>query len=97
MAQRQDAVLDEALIGEVGRTDGTVETSRMVIAVDRLDHLASNELLADRALRREQHVEIVLAIFATLELEKLIVLLERPEALRTDKAVLVPHLGSCLD
>lgn len=96
MTKRQKAVLDEALIGEIGRTDGTIETVRMKTAINRLDHLASNKFLADRASRCEQHVEIVLAILATLELEVFMVLFERPETLRADEAVLVPYLSSWL-
>lgn len=66
----------------------------MKAAVDRLDHLALDELLADRAPRSEQYVEIMLAVLATFELIVLVVLLEWPEALRADEAVLVPNFGS---
>ena len=66
----------------------------MKVTVDRLDHLAPDEILASRTLRSEQHVEIVLAILATLEFVVLIVLVEWPKTLRTNKAVLMPDVSS---
>lgn len=81
MTERQTAILDETLVGEVLAANRTVEAVRMVAAIDRLYHTSVDPLLANRAAWREQDLKIVLAVLATLELIELDVLVEWSKAL----------------
>lgn len=47
MTERQTAILDETLVGEVLAANRTVEAVRMVAAIDRLYHTSVDPLLAN--------------------------------------------------
>lgn len=57
--------------------------------------ITDDELAALAATGRVQHVEVVLAVLAALELVEDGVAAERSEALGTHKAALVPNLAAC--
>lgn len=69
------------------------EATRMPIGVHSLYHPSDDEFTAFPATRREQHMEIVLAVFPTFEFKENSIL-ENLEALSAHKALLMPQLSS---
>lgn len=80
VAQRPILVANESTIGQFFVAYFTIEATRMPAGRHRLDHAANDEVTAFIAARCEQHLEIALAIFASLELVKNAIL-EAAEAL----------------
>lgn len=80
------AALYEAQIGQLDVTLLASEAARVPVLVHRLDHPADDEFAALAATGREQHLEIVLAVLAPLELEERAVL-EDLKALRTPRNI----------
>lgn len=70
VAQCATAAFNKTQIGELNGAVFAAETPRMPIRIHRLDHASDHKFAAFSATRREQHLEIVLAILATLEFEK---------------------------
>lgn len=70
MAEGATAALDEAQIGQLDVALLTAETARMPVLVHRLDDSADDEFAAFAAAWCEQHLKVVLAVLASLELEK---------------------------
>lgn len=70
MAEGATTALDEAQIGQFDVALFAPETTRMPILVHRLDHPTDDEFAALSAARREQYLEIVLAVLTSLEFEE---------------------------
>lgn len=70
MTEGATAALDETQIGQFDVTLFAAETARMPVLVHRFDHPTDDEFAAFTAARREQHLEVVLAVLASLELEE---------------------------
>lgn len=80
MAQRLMLVADEARVRQLFVAVFATEAAGMPIRGHRLDHSTNDEFAAFIAARREEHLEVSLAVLATLELVEDSVG-ERPEAL----------------
>lgn len=96
VAQSSASVLDESLVSQGVMATLATETVWVPVVVHGFDDTAYDELAASSAARREQHVEVVLAVLPSFELVENS-FRERLEALDTHKTLLVPYFTSGVD
>lgn len=96
MTQRPSVVLNKTQIGQFNMARFAPEARRVPVEVHRFDDTPNDELAAFSAARREEHLEIMLAVFTILEFVEGAIF-EDLKALRAHETILMPQFPRGID